>query len=217
MNYKLGLLAALAIITTGTLFFVQSCTKDAIYTDVCFQENVMPIFVSNCTTSGCHNPTDRKEGYDFTTYEGIMKGIKPKHLLESEIWEAINETGDDRMPPAGPLSEKDMNTIKAWILMGAPNNSGCGGNCDTTVFTYSGGVDPIIQTYCRGCHNNGNQSGAVNLESYTDVYNQAMSNYLLGVVKHESGYIPMPYNSQQLSDCQIRVIEKWINAGAPNN
>lgn len=58
---------------------LSTCTYDIYNPDICFQENILPIFVSNCAMTGCHNSIDKAEEYDFSNYEGIMKGVEPKH------------------------------------------------------------------------------------------------------------------------------------------
>jgi len=40
---------------------------------------------------------------------------------------------------------------------------------------------------------------------------------LMGTIKHESGWSPMPKNGNKLSDCKIQKIDRWILDGTPNN
>ena len=51
------------------MLLLSNCTHEYIedINGVCFEEAVLPIFQANCALSGCHNPTDRQEGYDLTT------------------------------------------------------------------------------------------------------------------------------------------------------
>ncbi|MFY8185634.1 MAG: hypothetical protein ACOVLD_06160, partial [Bacteroidia bacterium] len=57
------------------VFSLTTCTKDVYVPNTCFKEDILPIFVSNCTMSGCHNSIDKKEGYDLSNYDGIMTGV----------------------------------------------------------------------------------------------------------------------------------------------
>ncbi|HEX3007018.1 MAG TPA: hypothetical protein VHO90_05320 [Bacteroidales bacterium] len=94
------------------------------------------------------------------------------------------------------------------------------GGCDTTVYTYSAGVQPILSSYCLTCHNNSSASslgGNIKLGSYADVKAQADNGRLSGAINHASGFSPMPKGSAKLDDCKIVIIEKWIAAGALNN
>jgi hypothetical protein len=44
------------------------CDPDSVY----FQNQILPILVSNCTESGCHNASDHKEGVILTSYQTLM-------------------------------------------------------------------------------------------------------------------------------------------------
>jgi hypothetical protein len=66
----------LAVFVSLVMIYQTSCTKDVVVTDVCFQNDVLPIFVSKCSMSGCHAGTSGgnkdSHGYTLTSYEGIM-------------------------------------------------------------------------------------------------------------------------------------------------
>jgi cytochrome c553 len=89
--------------------------------------------------------------------------------------------------------------------------------CGTIVFTYSGAVAPLLTTNCTRCHNATTTRGGINLSTYEGVKTVALSGRLLGAIKKETGYKPMPPGNNKLPDCQIRQIEKWVQAGAENN
>lgn len=199
------------------MFVFSTCTKDIYGPNACFSENVLPIFVSNCTMSGCHNAKDKKARLDLTTYEGIMQGVKAYHPLLSDVYKVI-KGNNPSMPekPYAKLSAKDVSTIKLWIAMGAENTSNCS-NCDTVDFSYTSRVKKIMDSWCTGCHNSSNAGGGFNLSSYDGVVNSIANNKLLGSIKHTAGVIPMPQSGGQLQACEINAIEKWINAGHPNN
>lgn len=191
----------------------STCTYELSTPDVCFQENVLPVFISNCTMANCHNSANGEE-YDLTTYEGIMKGITPKHPYQSEIYNEIRGNHPS-MPPVNKLSAKDVNYIKVWIKMGAENSSDCS-ICDSSNYSYSGRIQPLLATWCLGCHSGAAAGGGYNFSTYTGVLPAVSNTKLLGSLQHLSGYKPMPQNSQ-LSSCDLNAIEKWVNAGTPNN
>jgi hypothetical protein len=209
MKFRLITLFALAAIMLST------CTRDVYNPDVCFQENVLPIFVSNCTRSGCHNPTDHEHGYDLTTYEGIMKGVTPKHPLMSEVYKVIRGNNPS-MPPDGKLSSKEISYIDIWIKMGANNSSNCQ-SCDSADFSFANRIQPLFDTWCTGCHSPGNAGGGYDFTNYSGIVASIPGNKLQGDIRHLPGYIPMPQNTNSLSYCNIRLIEKWINDGYPDN
>ncbi len=182
---------------------------------ICFTENVLPIFVTKCSMSGCHDPGSRKG--DFSTYESIMKKVTAKHPLQSDVYKTI-DGANPSMPPKGStqLTAQEIFIIKAWISMGALNQSNCT-VCDTTQFKFTTDVQPIITNWCVGCHSTTNAVGGYDLSTYTGVVNSISNNKLMGSIKHTSGYSAMPQNGSQLSGCQISKIQSWINAGHPNN
>ena len=203
------------IIVVG-LFLLATCAKDVYSPDACFKEDVLPIFISNCTFSGCHNTTDQAAGYDLSNYDGIMTGVNPKNPLLSKVYTTV-KGNNPSMPKDYPkLSTKDVNTIKIWIKMGAPNSSNCK-SCDTINFTFSKRIQPVMQTWCTGCHNSGNSSGGINLSNYNGVVGAIAGNKLQGSIKHLPGFSPMPKNAGKIQDCDIISIEKWMKGGNPDN
>lgn len=188
---------------------------------VCFEADILPIFRSSCAKSGCHDVASSQDGYVLDSYANIVKrGIKPGDANKSDIYEAITDNDpSDRMPqvPNPPLTNAQIDLIKRWINEGAKNTVNCGTACDTSIFTYSQGVRPILDANCVGCHNASLQNGGVNLSTYDGVRTVALNGRILGAISHNPGYTPMPYQSAKLSDCKITQIRKWIQSGALNN
>ena len=90
--------------------------------------------------------------------------------------------------------------------------------CETENVTYSGKVTNILEQYgCVQCHNSIAASGGVMLHDYANVKVHVDNGSLLGSIKHESGFKPMPQGSNKIPSCNIDQIEAWINDGAPNN
>lgn len=165
--------------------------------------------------NGCHNTASHEDNYDFTNYDGIMKGITPGHPYQSKIYNEIRGM-HPAMPPDQPLSKKEVNYIKIWIKMGAKNSSGCSA-CDTTSFAYSSRIRPLLDTWCVGCHNPASAGGGYDLSSYSGVVSTITAGSLIGAINHSSGFIPMPQNGPKLSDCDVTAVQKWIASGYPQN
>ncbi len=187
---------------------------------ICFERDILPIFVSNCAKSGCHDAQSHKSGYQLDSYAGIIKkGIVPGNAAASSIWESIAITADEdeKMPQnAPPLSTAQLDLIKRWIAYGAVDGGACTSTCDTGSFTYSGVIAPMMQSYCVGCHSSSAAAGG-SLADYSSVKNAAVNGRLIGNISHLPGYNPMPSASLQLSDCQVTQVKKWVAAGALNN
>lgn len=214
------------------ILMIDSCTHDPLFDpdslkptipgctatgQICFESNVLPIFISSCARSGCHDAITRTEGYVLDSYANIVrKGIKPGDANESEIYKVLLESGDDQMPPDAPLTQAQKDSIKLWINQGAKNTVDCACYCDESKFAFAADIEPIIVKACVGCHKPDFLSGNINLVGYDNIKAQADNGNLIGVITHISGFIPMPPGSK-LQECEIKKIQSWINAGALNN
>lgn len=89
--------------------------------------------------------------------------------------------------------------------------------CDTINVSYSQDVWPIISSNCTSCHSGGAPSGNVYLDNYDNIVIAANNGSLMGAIKHENGYSPMPKGGAMLSDCNIAIIQKWVDDGTPDN
>lgn len=211
----------LVILLTGvTIFGLQNCQKEH-YPEapVCFQEEVLPILVSNCTQSGCHNSFDKENGYDFSTYEGALKGVKKGSYQTSKLYTVLIDEFGGVMPPKpyDPLEDEQIKTVARWINEGAKDLQNCSPACDTTQAGFAANVFPIIETHCNGCHGIKPPQGGISLATYADIKPFVNNGSLLGSIKFESGYSAMPKNSSKISQCKIDIIQKWIKDGAKNN
>jgi len=83
--------------------------------------------------------------------------------------------------------------------------------CDTFNVTYEGDVYPIFNEYCIYCHGGNEPQGGIDLTDYENVSFLAQSGQLVGSINHAAGYSPMPQNASKLLDCNIRIIEIWVN------
>lgn len=183
---------------------------------VCFNTQILPLIVSNCATSGCHDSKTRADGYDLTGYKTITaKGINTSKPTSSKLYQVMLETGEDRMPPSGPLSKTQTDLFLKWIQQGAKETI-CNVSVDTTNVTFSKSVKPMLDTYCVGCHKVGAASGSVVLDNYTGVKVYVDNQRLFGSMSYQQGYSPMPPTGK-LTDCQLLVVQKWILKGAKND
>ncbi|MBB6610801.1 c-type cytochrome [Pontibacter sp. Tf4] len=195
------------------------CDPNVVY----FQRDVLPVLVSNCAISGCHDATTRQDGVQLTDYASVMRTaeIEPGDPEDSELYERITEDDpEDRMPlaPRAPLSSAQIALIRKWIEQGAKDLT-CTDNtaCNTTNVTFSGTIKPIFSKYCTGCHSGAAPTGGINLTIYDHAAGVAKSGRLVGAVTHAAGFEPMPQGGAKLPACEINQIKAWVDAGAPNN
>ena len=212
-------LAAFALLLVAALG-PAACTKEKIDpgTEVCFEADVLPLLQSNCTQIGCHNSVDRAEDVDLTRYETILDVVEPGSYRQSELYRVLVQPAG-RMPqsPSSPLSDDQITVIARWIEQGALETTDCAPACDTTASSYSGAVRPLLERYCTGCHGGSAPQGDLGLTAYDEVKATVNAGLLIGSIRHATGYAPMPKNGSKLSDCAIATIQRWIDAGAPNN
>ena len=114
------------------------------------------------------------------------------------------------------LTAGQLAKLVKWINQGALNNQ-CTGGCDTTLFAYAAAVMPLMNNYCKGCHNPLSLGGNIDLSTYATVKTQALNGKLMGSIQHSAGFSAMPKGGSKFLDCQITQVQKWITAGALNN
>lgn len=91
--------------------------------------------------------------------------------------------------------------------------------CDDTIVTFSGTVKSILNA-CQTCHSTSDavsSGGGIKLENYADVVKTVTNGKLMGSIRHETGYVPMPNGGGKLSDCEISQLQIWIDNGTLNN
>lgn len=115
LKFPIWLLAALA--------FAYSQSPDQVEF---FETQVRPLLARNC--HGCHSSKVKSAfaGLRLDTRQGAMKGsdlgpvIVPGKSADSRLLRAIRGELTKLMPPAGKLSDADIQTVAKWIDIGAP-------------------------------------------------------------------------------------------------
>lgn len=198
--------------TQGTSITGWKCSADTAY----FQYDVLPVLISSCATSGCHDASTRADGYQLTDYaNAIKKGISAGRASNSKVY---TEIANGSMPPSNSgikMTQAQKDIIAKWINQGAKNLS-CNPNfgvCDTTNVKFSTFVAPIIQNKCQGCHS----TQAPLLTNYTQIKASIQTGKFAGSINHASGFSAMPKGSAKLPFCELSKINAWIKGGALNN
>lgn len=165
--------------------------------------------------SGCHDAITHAEGYNFTTYAGIMTEIEPGRPSHGKI---MKEIEDNSMPqsPVPLLTAEQKALLVKWINEGAQNRI-CSNGCDPANATFTAGVNPIIKTNCVGCHNSNFASGGVKLNGYANIQTYVQNGKLLCSIQHGGTCSSMPKNMAKLPAPCIQLIQNWVNNGAMDN
>lgn len=88
--------------------------------------------------------------------------------------------------------------------------------CFAENVTYTNFVSGILQSYgCTGCHNNSSQPNGINWQGYANAKTSALGGRMYGAITHAAGFSPMPKTGGKLTDCEIKKVKAWIDAGAP--
>ena len=95
-----------------------------------FSVEIAPILAGNCTR--CHNPKQKRGGFDLTTFQKLMGGsaerkvIEPGKPDESELVLRIKgESDGPKMPPGqANLAPETIAKIEEWVKAGALLNAG---------------------------------------------------------------------------------------------
>jgi uncharacterized membrane protein len=186
---------------------------------VSFQTEILPLLIGNCAMGGCHDATSAADGVILNNYNNVINTAKVRAFEpnNSDLYEVLLETDPNKRmprPPAAPLTQAQIALIAKWINQGARNTNIV--RCDTNTFTF-GAVQTIISNNCIGCHSSANPQGGVNLSDYNNIKQQTQNGKLIGSINHLPGNSAMPKGGYKLESCKIIIIQKWANAGCPNN
>lgn len=89
--------------------------------------------------------------------------------------------------------------------------------CATEDMSYTTDVLPIIEANCYVCHDAEANNAGINLEGHANLVVRINDGSLLGTMRHEMDWAPMPVGAPMLAECQIEKISAWADQGALNN
>lgn len=213
MKKRYLLIASLIVITFATCkhepivkIVGNGTLDDSTYTiptndSVCFNTQILPIVVASCAQSGCHTT--------LNNYANIK-------LNASTILSYASKTTGKVMPPKPQprMDTASINLIKRWIKEGTLNRICTANVCDTANVKYTTHIAPIMNIYCKGCHNTTNAGGAVNLDNYNSTKTCTTTGKMICTIT-ASGCAIMPKGGPSLSKCDIRKIQIWAATGCP--
>ncbi|MCF8285011.1 MAG: cytochrome c [Sphingobacteriales bacterium] len=122
IKFTLGLLL-LSIFSIS----ISSCKNDidlSTAPTISFKDDIQAIISGNCAMNGCHG-TDKDSDFPLTTYNEVMNegGVKAGDAKGSKFYQVLLiNFGEKKMPPKGPLTDKQIKKVFIWIEQGALNN-----------------------------------------------------------------------------------------------
>lgn len=205
--------------TTCTTSGTGGGTQGTVADKVCFQRDLLPVLVSSCGITGCHDQATHREGYTITSYATVMSNlVNAGSPTTSKLYTSINQSSssENLMPPKpySALSSAVKDSIYNWIKNGALDGT-CVSLCDTIgVITYQNQISALISKNCISCHSGTNASKGILLDSHTAVKTYLDNGKLLAAVKGTSIQMPPSYT---ITTCELREIELWKANGATQN
>jgi len=92
--------------------------------DTLFITKVKPVLDGQCLR--CHGSSLPRGGLRVDSREALLQGggrgpaIVPGHPEQSLLIEAVNQTGELKMPRKGKLSDEEIQALADWVKVGAP-------------------------------------------------------------------------------------------------
>ncbi len=92
-----------------------------------FENKIRPIFANHCLECHSAEKGKTKGGLSMDSREEVLKGgesgpgLKPKDVKGSTLIKAVTWEDDLQMPPKKKLSAEQIEDLKKWVAMGAPD------------------------------------------------------------------------------------------------
>jgi len=184
-------------------------------TNVCFTRDIMPLILSSCSMSGCHDGTG-DEARSLLNYTEIKTYVRngtngQPSAAKSKLYTVLLPGAEEPMPrDRAPLSATQIGLIKKWIDQGAKNTDCVETTCDTTAVTYAD-IERIMTTNCTGgCHSGAHPSGNIDLTTEAGARAQVLSGKLLPSIEQRPGAVKMPVGGK-LTNCDVARIRTWAH------
>ena len=193
-----------------------------------FEDAVAPILKSRC--ADCHNETSRKGELDLSSAAGILEGGESGPVFKagdpdhSHLFEMVHR---GEMPKkGGPLTEAQLETIRAWIAGGAVFR-------ETPVLAKvppnQHDVIPVMLLRCTACHGPQGQEGGLDLRTPALMRKGGNSGPALVEGKPDDSLLIQRIESEACPpqemllkffvkrppSSEVAMLRDWISAGAP--
>ncbi len=92
--------------------------------------------------------------------------------------------------------------------------------CNTANMSYSKDIVPIFTAngcLSSGCHGGDIATNPLAMTTYENLKVYVDAKRLVGSIKHQDGFSPMPKEKEKMKDCDISKVEAWVTQGAKNN
>ena len=83
--------------------------------------------------------------------------------------------------------------------------------CSVNEISYIKHIKPLINGKCISCHNNDFAYGNLNLQDYNVLNNPKVNKQIIEVINLELGNPNLMPPNRPLDECQIKLLENWLN------
>ena len=187
------------------------------------------IFETKCTL--CHSLSGVASDVILSDWKQLVESkrklVYPGRPDESGLMAAVLRTDESRMPPPSSgipaLNAKEIAAIKAWIVAGAPSESGefpvppgssgggghTVGDLDPALLNYKSIRERVLEASCMKCHAVHDGSAPLSFATYSNV-KEKLGRISVAVFWEQK----MPPSSPLPEDAAT-LLAAWIKAGAP--
>lgn len=183
---------------------------------ITYQNIVDQIITPDCQR--CHNKNKQKGGLDLTNPSKFMNKIGlivPGDAENSSFYQAIeiDSLGFSDMPPDSPLTQDQIDLVKAWIDQGADGVAAPSKTSSATSPSFEDVTTNVLDV-CASCHGSAITDYKTLIKYKFVVPNNPENSYLYKLVKkNAAGRAYMPPR-KPLSDEAIEMLKQWILNGA---
>lgn len=96
-------------------------------------------------------------------------------------------------------------------------NPEMGTGCDTSMVTYAAHVVPLMAQHCNSCHSTARADAGVVTDTHQGILATVNNGSFMGSMRYLAGFSPMPKGAAQLTNCDLDILQKWIDNGALQN
>ncbi|MCW5963829.1 MAG: PSD1 domain-containing protein [Bryobacterales bacterium] len=194
-----------------------------------FASDIAPILQQNCVA--CHSSANAQGKLVLDSLDALERGgasgpvLLPGDSAASSLYNRlIIEDRTLRMPFGGKaLAPELIAGIKDWI--DGMETAGGVQLAETAPLDFHRDIEPIFKANCYGCHAGTKPQAQLRLDAGVAALKggssgkvilpgDAKSSRLVHRVRGEGGEQRMPLRQQPLTDTQIALLERWIDAGA---
>jgi uncharacterized membrane protein len=157
---------------------------------------------------GCHSNASGNKG--STNLEGYAN---VRHQLNRISFRALEKMD---MPTDSPLSSEQMQILKAWLELGAPETVIASAEAPETdidqgLNDWKKINEKVFAKKCLDCHSQPSPQGNLDLNSYQEVKNKGAMIFDRVILKQDMPVEPYP----TLSPKERKVLLNWFNMGMP--